>query len=218
MTFSISIAVGILLANIEIIAYSSKYYRGEFSSLGVYSEFERRGISNSELDEYATRIILFLRGMGELPEGLLNQDEEAHMEDVRALFSLSRRVLILSGMIAAISVSTIILISGQDACFEIARSLRKASTIFLVILILGSAALMHPSGFEMAFIGFHRIFFPRGNWTFPEGSIITSLFPERFFQRAALRITLMSALEMAVFVLISPRMCHIFRRRKRRKL
>lgn len=103
----------------------------------------------------------------EFPE--FNENENSHMEDVRAVISILSYVLLLG-------------IIGMALLWN-SRFLRKAP---LIAVILPLPFIIIP--FDFVFDWFHKVFFPQGNWMFPAGSTITSFYTESFFLAYALWI------------------------------
>jgi len=69
---------------------------------------------------------------------------------------------------------------------KIYKFLRGISLIFLIsssvfILFILLLYFFGNNFFELFFEKFHLIFFPQGNWAFPEGSLIITIFPFGFF-------------------------------------
>lgn len=68
------------------------------------------------------------------------------------------------------------------------------------VIVMASVilALLGWSGF---FITFHKIFFPQGNWSFPSESLLISLYPERFWQRMFITISVLCVGIYSIFLL-----------------
>lgn len=110
---------------------------------------------------------------------LLTADERSHMRDVSALV----RVL---GTLALVALAVLV------ACVLVLRRERRrlggllliaASSIGLAALLV---AILFAVAFDQAFLAFHRIFFPQGNFLFGPDSNLLRLFPEPFWFDAAL--------------------------------
>lgn len=110
---------------------------------------------------------------------LLIADERSHMRDVSALV----RVL---GTLAVVALAVLV------GCLLVLRRERRrlggllliaASSIGLAALLV---AILFAVAFDQAFLTFHRIFFPQGNFLFGPDSNLLRLFPEPFWFDAAL--------------------------------
>jgi integral membrane protein (TIGR01906 family) len=119
----------------------------------------------------------FDEGLGSGP--LLTPDERAHMRDVSRLVRLLLAVLALAAVAAAISV------------VALRREPRRMGWVLIgTAFVMGSIALVvglvFAVAFEQAFLLFHEVFFPQGNFLFGPDSNLLRLFPEGFWFEAAL--------------------------------
>lgn len=201
--FSISTIVIVLLANFEMFAFSSSYYQKQFASLGVYSDFEMRGISRQQVNLYSEKIILFLTDKGELPAGFFNSDEESHMMDVRHLFLAVNYAFIAAIALSAASIALLLGLFKRRGAIKTALCFSRMAICVIIFIGIVGVLMIFQTNFERIFIGFHEIFFPEGNWAFPEGSTIITLFPEAFFRQMAVSIFLLSAAELAALAVLS---------------
>jgi hypothetical protein len=104
-------------------------------------------------------------------------DEAAHMLDVR--------VGVYGFMVLAIA-------SGGLLAWQLARHPRSPQVwrsvsrggIWLVVTLI-VVGLFAAFAFETAFELFHRIFFPGGNWAFPQDSLLITLYPYAFWELSA---------------------------------
>ena len=70
--------------------------------------------------------------------------------------------------------------------------------IYLLIFAIVTISVLL---FQQFFIYFHQVFFPRGNWMFPESSILIKIFPQEFWQSYLVLIALL-ILVCAIFNLL----------------
>ncbi len=71
-------------------------------------------------------------------------------------------------------------------------------TVALVVFILIFLLL----SFNTTFTLFHLLFFPQGNWLFPEGSLLIQTFPLDFFVKIATTIFLLTLFLGSLFILL----------------
>lgn len=132
----------------------------------------------------------FCLGGDSFSTGVLSFSEsgKAHFEDVRSLFLLDLRVLILS-----IAVLILLFVLGRIKQIRAARLLGRGPAFWagsglgaLFLLTGGLAAL----DFDRAFVVFHHLFFPgKTNWLFdPAVDQIINILPEVFFRNCAILI------------------------------
>lgn len=109
--------------------------------------------------------------------------ERSHMEDVKKLFDLAYLIEIVSGVIF---LSILFIFLFQKKYPRIIKWLFRGSLITLVVFFLIISVLF--INFDTTFNAFHTIFFPQGNRSFAESSILISLFPANFFEAIATKI------------------------------
>jgi integral membrane protein (TIGR01906 family) len=110
----------------------------------------------------------------EAPESLISEfseNEQSHLKDVQNLFLLNTIVL------AAALILFSILLPRIDA----GKALICGG---ILTIILAIALVIIFLNFDKSFTAFHLVFFT-GNWQFPEGSLLITLFPVKFFMQMA---------------------------------
>ncbi len=139
-------------------------------------------------------------------------DEVSHLNDVRKLLAkifilyFSNILLIIIGIILIIDKNIKIFIGDLGKIFII-----SSVSILLFIAIL----YLLGKNFPVLFDNFHLIFFPQGNFTFPESSLIITLFPFGFFYGFFMKIVLSSAIISAAVLAAGIIFVNIFRIFKR---
>lgn len=119
----------------------------------------------------------FQEGLGAGP--LLTDEERSHMRDVGGL------VRVLTAVLAAALVAAVV------ALIALRREPRRIGRLMLVAggvtggLAVVLAALFAVA-FDQAFLAFHELFFPQGNFLFGPDSNLIRLFPEGFWFEASL--------------------------------
>lgn len=110
------------------------------------------------------------------------QDERAHMADVRTVFVSAQVVAVMAGL------AGIALFARAARRRRAARLVRAAALAALAgvaaIGVLGALA------FDAAFLLFHQIFFPQGNFLFAPGSALLEVYPEVYFYGLTMRIAI----------------------------
>jgi len=106
--------------------------------------------------------------------------ERAHMADVR-------RVLIAAQIAAGAAALLLVWLAAKTwRGGSLARLVRAGSLSALALVaVLGIVAAV---AFEAAFLLFHQIFFPQGNFLFEPGSNLLALYPQEYFYGVTLRI------------------------------
>ncbi len=128
-----------------------------------------------------------------------NEREIRHMQDVYVLQGAAFRV----GLILALA------LLGAWACLWFSPATRPLAwrslewggllTLGLVLVILLGFLLR----FDVAFTGFHRIFFEGETWIFPPTDTLIRLYPEKFWFDAVMWIGGLTLLEAAAVILLA---------------
>lgn len=108
--------------------------------------------------------------------------ERAHMDDVRTVFIAAQ----IAAVLAALLLLWLAIRSRRRG--TLARLVRAAAVSALVTVAV--VAIVAAVAFDAAFLLFHRIFFPQGNFLFEPGSNLLALYPEAYFYGVTLRIGL----------------------------
>ena len=146
----------------------------------------RKEMSRAELLELHRVWLAYLLGQrGEQPSSGPEGDwftasERAHMADVRGVFIAAQAA---AGVAALVLV---VLALGASRRGALARLVRAAALVVLVVVAaIGALAAL---AFDAAFLLFHQIFFPQGNFLFEPGSNLLALYPQDYFYGVSLRI------------------------------
>jgi integral membrane protein (TIGR01906 family) len=119
------------------------------------------------------------------PGRFYTADEISHMTDVRRVFDGAKLLIPAGFFVMAIRLQRARAHSAQ-AMFRLVRDGAVASGV--AAIALGIVAAL---AFEQAFVLFHEIFFPQGNFLFdPATSNLVRLYPDWYWQGITLRIGL----------------------------
>ena len=102
--------------------------------------------------------------------------EISHLDDVYNLVHMAKTLWLLS----LIALVLAFLINRKHLQNQFILSLRSAAKLCLILCSCILLFLLF--AWNSAFITFHQILFPQGNWAFPADSLIITLFPEIFWQ------------------------------------
>jgi len=129
---------------------------------------------------------------------LFSLDEESHLGDVRGVFDAARAAAIIAGALAVILLVAAALRGGA----VLARVVRDASGLAAIaVTVIGVIAAI---AFEPAFLAFHYVFFPQGNFLFdPASSNLLALYPEAYWYAVTLRIGIAFVAAVATIALVS---------------
>lgn len=184
----------LLLTSFEAICYGMpEVYIREFKRHDVVRELEYwRGekVDAADLDVVMKETLSYLRGnrkdlhikvpiSGEV-RTFYQEDEMAHLADVRKMFILAIRLRIAALMGCLLIISELVVYERGYIRTYLSRGyLFSCGLILLLSLILGGLAA---TDFNKYFIIFHQIFFRQGNWQFdPRLSRMICIMPEALF-------------------------------------
>lgn len=202
----ISLFFIIIGGSFSLMMYYKGFYLSEYQKNGVYDDLaERNQITQQEAMIYANNvtdnIFDYFHSKSEL--NYFENDEKAHMKDVKAVISAVFFIYYSSAMLFIVCFVILFLKFKNDSIGFI-KFLSKIlligsiATLGLLIIIL----LMNIFYFNLIFNVFHQLFFPQGNWIFESTSLLITLFPQQFFFDITLRIFIYSIVQAAIFLLM----------------
>jgi integral membrane protein (TIGR01906 family) len=185
------LTTGFMIISFTFFAYSKEFYRYQNNLNDTLATLK---MSASQMEAFLEHFIQYFQNksdtlqytyLGTNGEYIVffKANELLHMADVRHLFNIMlglSTVMLLSG----IAIMVVLIIRKRFAA--IGFGLKVGNTIYLgFMIIIGIAALIN---FDDAFMIFHQILFPSGNFIFPFNSNMIKFLPESFFMWAALII------------------------------
>ena len=108
---------------------------------------------------------------------VLTENERGHMRDVRGVFA---GFFLVAGIAAAGLAILFLAARGREARTRFWGRLERTGIVIVVVTLVGG--VMGMLLFDQAFILFHEIFFPGGNYLFdPRTDRLVQLFPQQFW-------------------------------------
>jgi integral membrane protein (TIGR01906 family) len=127
---------------------------------------------------------------------VLNEAERAHMRDVRGVFFGFFAVAVVAAVVLALM---FLAARGPAARGRFWKRLRGAGIAIVAVTVIGG--VLGLLFFDSAFILFHEIFFPGGNYLFDPGTDrLVQLFPQQFWVESTIGVgvvVIMLALAMS---------------------
>lgn len=172
----VSIFVTIFLSN-SYLFFSNHYLEFEYSrpnfpDSDIFSSKERVEISTGVLGYFNGK-----SGLDDLKKtGFFSEKELSHLKDVKDLkikVMTAQIIFLVMTVIFTISIYKIVGLNG------LIRSMKNGFlviTVFITIIIILVA-----TNFDFWFIGFHKIFFEKGTWSFAKTDTLIQLYPEKFW-------------------------------------
>jgi integral membrane protein (TIGR01906 family) len=181
LLLAVSIAVLIALAG-PLLLFNPWFVSLEQARSDVPARLET---SQANVDRVTGAVLGDIWGGGDFEvsldgrQPLLDSNERSHMRDVASLVRLLGTLAIVSVVVVAFTLLTL------------RRERRRVGRLLLVSAgIVGTVAVVVAAifavAFDQAFLAFHRVFFPQGNFLFGPDSNLLRLFPEPFWFDAAL--------------------------------
>lgn len=202
---SIILSVVIFFAPLGLHIFNADFYNKLYAENNVFESLESNGVQKMTLD-----IFEFFKYRGDLRGDVRYSDpirssvafftdnEISHMEDVREL--LKNIFIIFLASLAALILLIITLIFTDKR-----KTLRKIGFLCLwsssIILFIFLLFYILSTNFSYLFDSFHAAFFPQGNFMFPEGSLLITLFPFGFFYQYFIRLIMCSSAAALVLVI-----------------
>ncbi len=192
--FSVAAALLIALSG-PLLLFNPAFVSFEQARTGVPA---RLATTQPEVDRVTASVLADLWSGGSFAasldgrEPLLDAAERSHMRDVGALVRLLATLVLIALLTLAIS------------ALVLRREPRRIGRLLLVAAAtIGAAAIVLAAlfavAFDQAFLAFHQVFFPQGNFLFSADSRLIRLFPEPFWFDAALAagVTIVAAASVA---------------------
>ena len=208
---SIFLIIIILFTPLAYYIFNLNYYKAQYENNGVFLSLNKYDVLNitekifkffkykTDLDplDYTSQV----RYAEETISGVafFGPDEISHLDDVRIL--LSKIFALYYGSIILFIVLTFFLIEKN-----VKRFLRSLGIMFtassIVVFITFIVFYFLSRNFSFLFEKFHLVFFPQGNYTFAESSLIITLFPFGFFYDFFIRLIVCSSLLSIVLLVL----------------
>lgn len=177
---AICILIIIFLSPLQAYIYDIETYMDLYDNNNVFSIIEK-----DEAVKLTKGIIGLLKNGDNIEEFKLKSklpfftlNEISHLYDVRTLVQKFLTTFYISTLLFIICI--ILIIQKNYLLF-----LKNISYIFIfsscIVIFIILLLYFFSNYFIILFEKFHYIFFPQGNWAFPEGSLLITLLPLNFF-------------------------------------
>ncbi len=221
---SILLIIIILFTPLVYYVFNLNYYVTLYEDNEVFSVLNKSEVINitkkifeffkykSELDplDYTNQVKYADESMSAV--AVFTLDEVSHLEDVRIL--LARIFILYYSSLVVFIIITLLLIER-----DIKNFIRNLGITFIissaVMLLFVMIIYFFGKNFPALFENFHLLFFPQGNYAFPEGSLIITLFPSGFFYDFFVRLILSSTIISVVLLVTGIIFINIFKLAKK---
>lgn len=182
----------IIILPLRYTLYNTTYYDSEFEKNNVYDNIDK-----SKADNIISNLLSYFKGEANLQ--YFSDREQSHLEDVKNLLGTFFTILSIAVAILIITLTTLFFVNREEFLDNLFKQLFLGGlSSFALLALLFLASL----NFSMTFEGFHKLFFPQGNYSFAPNSLLITLFPTVFFKNFFIKILLNSLL--LSFVVMMP--------------
>jgi len=208
--FIICIPLLLITTNVRFAVNDMRLYEYGFNK---YHISEESGLNKGNLTEIAHELITYFNSNEEYADiSVYNQRDIAHLKDVKGLIQLVYRLQFVALGYIVVYILFNLLIMGSAFWRDLARRLIWGSwTTIALLAALGLAAVVD---FDQFFLLFHLVSFRNDFWQLYPGDKLLLMFPEGFFQDAALFIAGAAILEA---IIIGAAAWYFLKRRGRAK-
>ncbi|MBU1201849.1 MAG: DUF1461 domain-containing protein [Nanoarchaeota archaeon] len=178
----IFLAVLVLILPLRMIIFNNNYYYQQFEKNDVYEK-----INETNAKTVLDNLLLFFQDKQELK--YFEENEKSHLKDVKVLLNKFFFTLDLSLILVLCFFAALIFVEREQFLDNFFKILFLGGLVSFSLIILIFLASLN---FSMTFQGFHEVFFPQGNYTFSEVSLLITLFPAAFFKDFLLKMLLVA--------------------------
>jgi integral membrane protein (TIGR01906 family) len=199
----------LITTNVRWAANEARLYHYSFAK---YDAEAATGISRSQLDAAADRLVCYFNNDEETIRILVQQDsrrvplfnerETSHLTDVKNLFRTVFRVQEASLAFALVFVVAVFIWAADASLRVLARIILQASLLTLGLLAL--FAVLALVGFDELFLRFHLVAFTNDLWKLDPGTDhLIQMFPRDFWFDATMLMAGLTALEAVLLASLS---------------
>jgi integral membrane protein (TIGR01906 family) len=199
----------LITTNVRWAANEVRLYHYSFAK---YDAEAATGISRSQLDAAADRLVIYFNNDEETIQILVQQDsrrvplfnerETSHLTDVKNLLRAVFRVQEASLAFALVFVVAVFIWAADASLRALARILLRAS--LLTVGLLALFAVLALVGFDELFLRFHLVAFTNDLWKLdPDTDHLIQMFPRDFWFDATMLMAGLTALEAVLLASLS---------------
>jgi integral membrane protein (TIGR01906 family) len=192
--FIICIPLLLITTNLRFAVNDIQLYEYGFNK---YNVSEESGLAKGNLTEIAQKLITYFNSDEEYVNiSVYNQRDIDHLKDVKGLIQLVYRLQFASLAYIVVYILFTFLLLGGAFWRQLARRIIWGSgTTIAILAVLGFIALVD---FDQLFLLFHLVSFRNDLWQLYPGDTLLAMFPEGFFNDAALFIAGAAILEAII--------------------
>lgn len=197
----ITVPVLIISTPVQIYSHSINLYRAGFEK---YDISLKTGINSQQLQQVAQQMIGYFNGSADTPQvvvtvngtdrPLYNEKELFHLEDVCNILRLFTRLLVAS---IILFIAVVIYLYLSRKLYELLKAVQVGAII--TSALTGALIVWAIIDFNSLFLLFHYVSFSNDLWILdPAKDYLIMLFPEGFFNDAAIMIVMTVLIEAVI--------------------
>ena len=199
---TITLIIVIIFTPLLFYVFNTNYYLTLYEKNGVFNSIDKEDaiILTNELIKFLKNGEPFKAFNLKNNVAFFTADEISHLNDVRILFKKIFTVYYIS---VGLSIIFIVLLFEK----KIKNYFKNISLVFLIpsLIIVFFLIVLYFAGqnFIPLFDKFHTIFFPQGNYAFPENSTLITLLPLGFFYDFFIKLVKSSLMFSIILIIVS---------------
>lgn len=201
-----------------MIALSPHIYFNEIKNTNAKNKIEN-------VNQIYENVYEFLIFQKTLSDDFTN-NEKNHMRDVRLIFNMLKGLALLTILYYVtyfVQIKTKYKTQKHKTknekikqelknMMKIVKNIKTGSIISLIIIIF--LAIITTINFSESFQIFHKVFFPQGNWMFPQNSLLITLYPQSFFINITQTIFLITIIFISLIIITTTIIENYFKKKQ----
>lgn len=186
-----SLFISAILALIFYNCFNLDFYKNFYTQENLAPNI---GTTYDKLIDNTSNLLDYLNYNAELNTSWYTPKDILHMVDVRTLYNISNKIMIIFLIIFIISTILLVVLCKRNTIYYISKTFNKVLLSFFVVI--GGLACIISYNFNSFWIKFHQLLFSNDLWLLsPDESNLIQMVPEEFF------ISLITKIIIHIFIL-----------------
>ncbi|WP_455485151.1 lipoprotein intramolecular transacylase Lit [Gemella sp.] len=186
-----SLFISAILALIFYNCFNLDFYKNFYTQENLAPNI---GTTYDKLIDNTSNLLDYLNYNAELNTSWYTPKDILHMVDVRTLYNISHKIMIIFLIIFIISTILLVILCKRNTIYYISKTFNKVLLSFFVVI--GGLACIISYNFNSFWIKFHQLLFSNDLWLLsPDESNLIQMVPEEFF------ISLVTKIIIHIFIL-----------------
>ena len=186
-----SLFISAILALIFYNCFNLDFYKNFYTQENLAPNI---GTTYDKLIDNTSNLLDYLNYNAELNTSWYTPKDILHMVDVRTLYNISHKTMIIFLIIFIISTILLVVLCKRNTIYYISKTFNKVLLSFFVVI--GGLACIISYNFNSFWIKFHQLLFSNDLWLLsPDESNLIQMVPEEFF------ISLITKIIIHIFIL-----------------